>query len=62
MHVWGVMQTYPSTFMETTLLHANEAAPGNGITRLLVCVNNEVLMGAWVAEHEQNANLCPLHP
>lgn len=39
--------------MEVTLLHANEAAPGNGITRLLVCVNNEVLTGTWVAEHEQ---------
>lgn len=48
--------------METTLLHANEAALGNAITRLLVCVNNEVLTGAWVAEYEQDTNLCPLHP
>lgn len=40
---------YTNTFAETTLLQANEAAPGNGIIGLPVCVNNEVLPAAWIA-------------
>lgn len=40
---------YTNTFAETPLLQANGAAPGNGITELPVCVNNEVLPAAWVA-------------
>lgn len=48
--------------METTLLHANEADPGNGIVGLLICVNNEMVLAAWIAGREQNLSLCPLHP
>jgi len=38
---------YTNTF--AALLQANEAAPGNGIIGLPVCVNNEVLAAAWIA-------------